>query len=79
MVHYGGEKIWDNIRRLRRTPFCFKAGRPFKLKFEGMPRKEAREEMLAEVMGQMARLLPEEMRGPYTRQADQECKYLEFI
>jgi hypothetical protein len=30
-------------------------------------------------MAQMARLLPEQMRGEYARQADNECKYLEFI
>jgi len=79
VVHYGGENIWKNIRQLRRTPFYFKAGRPFKIKFQGMPQKEAREEMLGEVMGQMARLLPVEMRGPYAGRAEQECKYLEFL
>ena len=79
VVHYGGENIWKNIRRLRRTPFIFKAGRPFKIKCEGMPHKEVREEILAEIMGQMARLLPVEMRGPYALQAEQECKHLEFL
>ena len=79
VVHYGGQQIWKNIKRFRRTPFCFKAGRPFKIKCEGIPHKGTRDEILAEVMGQMARLLPVEMRGAYARQAEQECKYLEFM
>jgi len=79
VAHHGGERIWENMKRLRRTPFLFKAGRPFKIKFDGRPGKEEREEILTEVMGQMARLLPERMRGIYTGQAERECKYLDFI
>jgi len=79
VAHHGGERIWENIRRFRRTPFHFKAGRPFKIKFEGRPGKEEREEILAEIMGQMARLLPVHMRGIYARHAELECKHLEFI
>jgi 1-acyl-sn-glycerol-3-phosphate acyltransferase len=79
VAHYGGENIWKNARRLRRTSFCFKAGRPFRIKFNGRPNREEREAMLDEVMGQMARLLPETMRGPYAEHAERACKYLEFI
>jgi hypothetical protein len=32
--------------------------------------------MVNEVMGQMAVLLPEKMRGAYTECAKSECKYL---
>jgi 1-acyl-sn-glycerol-3-phosphate acyltransferase len=79
VVHYGGEKIWDNLRHFRRTPFRFRVGRPFRFKCEGRPGKAARELMLSELMGQMAALLPETMRGIYAEQARRECKYLEFL
>jgi len=79
VVHYGGERIWQNLRRFRRTNFCIKPGRPFKIKYEGRPDKEARGEMLGEVMGQIARLLPMEMRGHYAQHVENECKYLEFL
>ena len=79
VVHYGGERIWENIRHLKRTSFCFKAGRPFRIRVEGRPGREEREEILKEVMGQMARLLPEQMRGIYSGQAERECKYLDFL
>ena len=79
VAHFGGQQIWQNMKHLRRTPFQFKVGRPFKIKFQGRPRREMRQEMLQEVMGQIARLLPEEMRGFYADQAECECKHLEFI
>ena len=37
VAHYGGEQIWSNVKRFRRTSLCFKAGRPFKIKFNGKP------------------------------------------
>jgi 1-acyl-sn-glycerol-3-phosphate acyltransferase len=79
VVHYGGERVWENMRHFRRTPFCFKVGRPFRINYEGRPGREDREVIIDEVMGQMARLLPEEMRGVYAEQTERECKYLEFI
>jgi len=80
VVHHGGERVWENMKRLKRTPFCFKTGRPFKIKFGGkLPGKEEREEILTEVMGQMANLLPEKMRGVYSEQVERGCKYLDFI
>jgi 1-acyl-sn-glycerol-3-phosphate acyltransferase len=79
VVHFGGEKIWDNLRHFRRTPFRFRVGRPFRFKCEGRPGKAIRESMLTELMGQMATLLPEEMRGDYAEQARRECRYLEFL
>jgi 1-acyl-sn-glycerol-3-phosphate acyltransferase len=79
VVHYGGEQIWNNIRRLKRTPFSFKVGRPFRFRTEGRPDRATRELMLEELMGQMARLLPYEMRGIYAEQAQRESRYLEFV
>jgi len=79
VAHYGGQDIWKNMRRLRRTPFCFKAGRPFRINLDSMPGKEEREKIMTEVMVQMARLLPEELRGEYASHVDTECKYIEFI
>jgi 1-acyl-sn-glycerol-3-phosphate acyltransferase len=79
VVHYGGENIWINMKHFRRTPFYFKAGQAFRLKFDGRPDKDVREQMLCEVMGEMARLLPEEKRGPYSGQAGANSQFLEYI
>jgi 1-acyl-sn-glycerol-3-phosphate acyltransferase len=79
VAHHGGEHIWENMKHLRRTPFYFKAGRPFRIKFEGRPSREEREEILTEVMVQMANLLPQQMRGAYSGYNGNEYKYLDFI
>jgi len=79
VAHYGGENIWKNLRRLKRTKFNFKAGKPFRIKFEGLPDKEEREIIIEEIMRQIAQLLPEPMRGVYSEHMFQDCKYLEFI
>lgn len=79
VAHHGGENIWKNIRSLKRTQFHFKAGRPFRINFEGRPNHEEREVILSEVMGQLARLLPERLRGFYSQHAQSDCKYLDFI
>jgi len=79
VAHHGGENVWQNIRKLKRTPFSFRAGKPFKIKCDTMPGKEEREAIMTEVMAQIARLLPEPMRGGYAGMAYNDCKYLDFI
>ena len=79
VAHHGGERVWENIRRFRRTPLYFKAGQPFRIKYDGLPGRKEREIILEEMMGQLAKLLPEQMRGIYSDQAQNECKYLEFL
>jgi len=79
IAHYGGQNVWKNMRHLKRTPFCFKAGRPFRLKCEKTHGKEEREKIMTEIMAQIARLLPEQMRGEYAQYAYNECQYLEFV
>ena len=79
VAHHGGERIWENMKHFRRTPFVFKAGRPFRIKFEGRPTREEREKILTEVMVQMANLLPENMRGAYSGYNGNDFKYLDFI
>jgi 1-acyl-sn-glycerol-3-phosphate acyltransferase len=79
LAHFGGEHVWENMKHFKRTPFTFKTGRPFRINFDGNAGRAEREAILNEVMGQVARLLPEEMRGYYLQQSEQETHYLEFI
>jgi 1-acyl-sn-glycerol-3-phosphate acyltransferase len=79
VVHFGGEKIWENMKHLKRTSLCIKVGRPVRFKCDGRPGKTVRAQMTDEMMGQLAALLPEEMRGEYAEQALRESEYLEFL
>jgi 1-acyl-sn-glycerol-3-phosphate acyltransferase len=79
VAHFGGENIWRNMKHLRRTPFNFNTGHPFRINCGPTPDKEERAVILDEIMGTLARLLPEEKRGEYTQAALGSCPHLEFL
>jgi 1-acyl-sn-glycerol-3-phosphate acyltransferase len=79
MVHWGGESIWHNLARLRRTDFHITVGRPFFLEPEaGRVTREVRQEMTDEIMYQLAALLPAEYRGVYSDLENATERYLRF-
>jgi len=78
VAHWGGEKLSCNLMRIKRTDFHIKVGRPFYLDTKGVKATRViRQEMVDEVMGQIAALLPEEYRGEYTSLGS-TTKYLRF-
>ena len=79
VIYYGNENFWANVKRLRRTDFHVKVGRPFFLNRRGSPASKAvRRQMVDEIMFQLARLLPEENRGFYKDLSKASETYLEF-
>lgn len=77
-VAYAGlEHFWPNFKRLRRTPTRVLIGAPFYLSpLEGPVRRETREQITAEIMGQIAALLPPQSRGRYADQASKVPRHL---
>ena len=65
VAHFGSEKLGRNLRRLKRTDICMRVGRPFKFVVPASLNKESRGELTSQMMGQLALLLPQEMRGVY--------------
>ncbi len=66
LVFYGGERFGDNLRRLRRTDFHIVVGEPFYLDAGGVrTTRQVRQQMVDEVMYQLAALLPPAYRGVY--------------
>jgi 1-acyl-sn-glycerol-3-phosphate acyltransferase len=79
MVHYGGETFWDNLRCLRRTSFRMVVGQPFHLDAGGVKvTAEVRQQMVDEIMYQLAALLPPPYRGVYADLAAATETYLRF-
>jgi len=78
LAHFGGETIWRNLLRLRRTDFQMRVGELFYFDAEGRPSKEEREQMTDEMMFQLARLLPPEYRGVYSDLDAATEEYLRF-
>jgi len=79
IVHWGGENFGTNIKKLRRTDFHIRVGRPFTLDTNGIKvSSKIRQEMTDEIMYQLAVLMPEEYRGEYKDCNPPPTKYLRF-
>jgi 1-acyl-sn-glycerol-3-phosphate acyltransferase len=79
VAYHGSENYRQDWRCLRRTEFRISVGRPFHLKAEKKRvSRETREQMLDEMMAQLAALLPPANRGIYGDMSDASSKYLSF-
>jgi 1-acyl-sn-glycerol-3-phosphate acyltransferase len=66
----GTEKVFANIRRLRRTPVKFIIGQPFTLPADSRAKGEKLEEYTELLMRRISVLVPPEYRGVYANAAD---------
>jgi 1-acyl-sn-glycerol-3-phosphate acyltransferase len=79
VVHYGSENYQENLKRLRRTAMHYVVGKPFRVNAGGERVTSAiRQQMIDEVMLQMASLLPPQYRGAYASLQTASQKYLIF-
>lgn len=75
----GLEDFGTNLKRLRRPPVHVVTGEPFYLAPpEGHLKREVREQMVDEMMVQIAELLPPKNRGVYADQVGKAPRYLSF-
>jgi 1-acyl-sn-glycerol-3-phosphate acyltransferase len=80
IVHYGHEKYRQDFSHLRRSDFNVVVGKPFVLNSHGIKVTSAvRQQMTAEIMYQLAALLPERYRGAYADLNQATEHYLQFI
>ena len=79
VVHYGSENYPENLKRLRRTDLHYVVGKPFRVEAGSQRVTSAiRQQMIDEVMFQMAGLLPPQYRGAYADLNSAPHKYLVF-
>jgi len=79
VVYYGSEHYRDNLRRLRRTDFHIVVGEPFHIDTGGARvTRQVRQQIVDEIMYQMAALLPLAYRGVYSDLNAATEKYLAF-
>jgi len=79
VVHYGSENYRENLKRLRRTDLHYVVGKPFRVETGGQQvTRTIRQQMIDEVMYQMAGLLPPKYRGVYAAMNTAFHKYLVF-
>lgn len=79
IAHWGGENFRDNLKRLRRTDFHIRVGRIFTLEpHSEKVTKVVRQQMVDEIMYQLAGLMPEEYRGAYRNLNAATTRYIHF-
>jgi 1-acyl-sn-glycerol-3-phosphate acyltransferase len=79
IVHWGVEDFPKNIKRLKRTDFHIRVGKPFTLDAMGdKVDSKLRQEMADEIMYQLAILMPEKYHGKYADTIHPPVKYLRF-
>lgn len=80
IAHWGGENFLSNLKRLKRTDFYLRVGRPFILDAGGKRvTKEIRQQMADEMMYQLAKLLPEYYRGEYSDLENATEEYIRWL
>lgn len=67
IAHWGGEDYLKNLKRLKRTDFHIRVGEPFTLDVKGVKvTGEIRQQIVDEMMYELAKLLPKDYRGEYS-------------
>lgn len=80
LVYYGGERLRDNLNRLKRTDFHIRVGNIFRLRFpEGKLDRAVRDIMIEEIMYQIAQLLPDGYRGYYSDLSRATINYINYV
>jgi 1-acyl-sn-glycerol-3-phosphate acyltransferase len=76
---YGGEDFKEDLSKLRRTDYHIRVGEPFRVKVtDQRVTSEIRQEIVDEMMYQIAALLPPQYRGEYANLEEASEKYLTF-
>jgi 1-acyl-sn-glycerol-3-phosphate acyltransferase len=79
VAHWGGEGFSKNLKRLKRTDFHIRVGKPFTLDPKGdRVTGKTRQAIVDEIMYQIAILMPEDYRGNYANCTPPPQKYLRF-
>lgn len=77
IAHWGGEVYLKNLKRFKRTDFHIRIGEPFRIDVEGVKvTGEMRQQIVDEMMYELAKLLPEEYRGEYSDISRATSQYL---
>lgn len=79
MVHWGSENWQRNLMGLRQTPFHIEVGRTFHINPTTRNTRALRDEVLLEIMMEMAALLPRKYRGVYAHSPVRKPRHLLFI
>jgi 1-acyl-sn-glycerol-3-phosphate acyltransferase len=78
VAQVGFGAIGPNLLRARKTHLSVRVGRPFRVRRSGRVTTEFLKGVTDEIMSEIARLLPEPLRGPYRDTVDGPRSHIEF-
>ena len=77
IAHWGGEVYLKNLKKFKRSDFHLRVGEPFTIDTKDVKVSgELRQQIVDEMMVQLALLLPEEYRGEYTELCKIETQFI---
>lgn len=76
IAHWGAEDFWKNLKAFRRTPIHLRVGSPYLIAPAGSMTRTVRQEIADEIMGSIAALMPERLRGSYAGTAGNVPRHL---
>lgn len=80
LAHWGAENFSANLKRMKRTEFHIRIGRPFYLEVGGQKITPALRQRIAdEIMAEIAALLPPQYRGVYAETYPFSSQYLRYL
>ena len=80
LAYFGHEQFKRNIRQLKRTLMTIKVGKPFRVDMHENPRnKTTMQDVTDAIMGEIAKLMPEEYRGAYAQAVGNRSIYLSYL
>ena len=80
VAHWGGEVFMNNLKHFKRTDFHIRVGEPFKINVNGAKvTAEMRQQIVDEMMVQIAKMMPEEYRGEYTEMSKLPTQFIEPV
>jgi len=78
VAHWGGEVFLSNLKHFKRTDFHIRVGEPFILNTHGLKvTAEIRQQIVDEMMYQIAALMPEKYRGEYSDLSRASTKFIQ--
>jgi 1-acyl-sn-glycerol-3-phosphate acyltransferase len=80
VAHWGGEVFMKNLKRFKRTDFHIRVGEPFKINTQGIKvTGEIRQQIVDEMMVQIAKLMPEHYRGEYAEMSKLPMQFIKPV
>lgn len=80
VAYYGHEHFEKNIKKLKRTRMIIRVGEPFNISLNGHQKNKSTMQAVSDaIMVEIAKLLPEDYRGAYSRLGEKSEGFIRYL